>query len=154
MYCRKCGAKLPSKSKFCPDCGEDVIYIEAQSYSQLYANAKQRATGKKDTRRAKKLAELKNPYVVPALGSSIVAFIMGIFPYPPTWGLGTSTWYMALILLVALLADYHCTKARQVNRLYDIKYRYKVKPNQITFATFFSGTTTLVAIYALMMLAF
>ncbi len=155
MYCRKCGTKLPSKSKYCPDCGEDVIYVEAQSYATLYANAKQRANQKvNNNKRNHKLGTLKNPYVIPALGSSIIAFIMGIFPYPPSWGLGTSTWYMALILLVALLADYHCTKARQVNRLFDIRYRYKVKPQYVTIATAFSGTTTLVALYALAMLAF
>jgi len=31
MYCKKCGAKIEEESKYCENCGEEVIKIEEES---------------------------------------------------------------------------------------------------------------------------
>lgn len=149
MYCRKCGAKLSDTAKFCDSCGAEVKVIkqrsDAQKYEERRKNEKTKETKKKD----KKIEDLKNPYVIPALGAAIIAFGLAIFPWPVAWGVGTSLWMRILILLIALLADYHCTKSRQVNNLYNIQYRYRVQPQLVKVATVLATFTTVIALFAL-----
>lgn len=158
MYCRKCGEKLNDKAKYCDNCGEKVIILKQKSdnekYEELRIQEQEKAEKieKKKTKRQKKLDALKNPYVKPALGTAIIAFGLGIFPWPPSWGVGTSLWMRILILIIALLSDYHCTKSRQVNRLYNIQYRYEVQPNIVKVSSILSGLTTVVALFALVMM--
>ncbi|WP_028041803.1 zinc-ribbon domain-containing protein [Candidatus Stoquefichus massiliensis] len=146
MYCRKCGAKLNDTAKFCDSCGEAVIVVKQRSDSQKYEERQTKETKKKSQQ---KIEELKNPYVIPALGTAILAFGLAIFPWPVSWGIGTSLWMRILILLIALLSDYHCTKSRQVNNLYNIQYRYRVQPQLVTTATVLATLTTAVALFAL-----
>lgn len=146
MYCRKCGAKLNDAAKFCDSCGEAVIVVKQRSDSQKYEERQTKETKKKSQQ---KIEELKNPYVIPALGTAILAFGLAIFPWPVSWGIGTSLWMRILILLIALLSDYHCTKSRQVNNLYNIQYRYRVQPQLVTTATVLATLTTAVALFAL-----
>ena len=56
-----------------------------------------------------------------------------------------------LILVVALLSDYHCTQARRVNNMYYTQYRYKVQPNLVNTATTIAVITTIVALFSLFM---
>lgn len=155
MYCRKCGAKLSDTAKFCDSCGEAVVVVKQRSDAQKYAQrneeqkAKKEKAERKKRKREKKLDDLKNPYVIPAIGTAILAFGLGIFPWPSSWGVGTSLWMRILIFVIALLSDYYCTKSRQVNRLYNIQYRYQVKLKVVTTATVLAGVTTVVALFAL-----
>lgn len=157
MYCRKCGAKISDKAKFCDNCGKEVVIVKQRTDSQKYdelREKKQQEKIKKEnkkTKREKKLDKLKNPYVIPAFGTAIIAFGLGMFPWPVSWGVGTSLWMRILILVIALLSDYHCTKSRQVNRLYNIQYRYQVQPSLVKVASILSGVTTAVALFALFM---
>lgn len=151
MYCRKCGAKLNETAKFCDSCGEEVKQVKQRTDAQKY-DERQKEDAKKKKNKAKKeqtLEELKNPYVIPALGTAILAFGLAIFPWPISWGVGTSLWMRILILLIALLSDYHCTKSRQVNNLYNIQYRYRVQPRLVTVATVLATFTTAIALFAL-----
>lgn len=153
MYCRKCGAKISDTAQFCDGCGEEVKKVKQRTDTQKYENRRkedaQQAKSKKKDKQDKTLEELKNPYVIPALGSAILAFGLAIFPWPVSWGVGTSLWMRIAILLVALLSDYHCTKSRQVNNLYHIQYRYRVQPRLVTTATGLATFTTAVALFAL-----
>ncbi|WP_050638211.1 zinc-ribbon domain-containing protein [Candidatus Stoquefichus sp. SB1] len=152
MYCRKCGAKLSDTAKFCDSCGEEVKVIKQRSDSQKYEERQkndQSKESKKKIKQDQKIDELKNPYVIPALGTAILAFGLAIFPWPISWGIGTSLWMRIAILLIALLSDYHCTKSRQVNNLYHIQYRYRVQPQLVKTATILATLTTVVALFAL-----
>lgn len=150
MYCRKCGAKISDKASFCDGCGEKVKVVKQRSDAQKYEERKKDdSLNKKKSKQEKPLEELKNPYIIPALGTAILAFGLAIFPWPVSWGVGTSLWMRILILLIALLSDYHCTKSKQVNNLYNIQYRYRVQPQLVTTATVLAMFTTAVALFAL-----
>lgn len=152
MYCRKCGAKLSDTAKFCDSCGSEVKLIKQRSDAQKYEDRQKYEQTKESKKQAKdnqKIDDLKNPYVIPALGTAILAFGLAVFPWPISWGIGTSLWMRILILLIALLSDYHCTKSRQVNNLYQIKYRYRVQPQLVKTATILATLTTIVALFAL-----
>ena len=156
MYCRKCGSKINDKAKFCDSCGEEVVKVKQRSDVQRFkdrqaeeALEKEVKKSKRELKREKKLEGLKNPYVIPALGAAIVAFTLGIFPYPKAWGIGTSLWLRIVILVIALLADYHCVQARRVNNMYYTQYRYKVQPKQVNVATTLAVITTMVALFSL-----
>lgn len=139
MYCRKCGSKINSNAKFCDRCGQSVVVVNQMQNNQ-------------ENKSRKKVVKEKNPYVIPAMMFAILAFALAIFPYPHHWQIGTSLWLRIIILVLALLADYHSTKARQVNNLYLLKYKYKVKPEMISVATVLGTVTTVVALYSLFMI--
>lgn len=158
MYCRKCGAKINEKAKYCESCGEEIIIIKQKSDSQKFRELKAEEDKQKENKkshkqikREKKLAELKNPYVYPALGSAILSFFLGIFPYPKDWGIGTSLWLRIIILVIALLSIYHCIQARRVNNMYYSQYRYKIQPKYVKIATYLSTITTFVTLFSLFM---
>lgn len=143
MYCRKCGAQIKNNAVYCDTCGEKVVVLKQRSYAQRYADNKAKAGPDKTNR------ELKNPYILPALATSLIAFILAIFPWPRAWGIGTSLWMRILIVGLALLADYHCTKSRQINNLYQKKYQEVVQPNTVKLATGLAVITTIVSMFAL-----
>lgn len=155
MYCRKCGAEISNSAKFCDSCGEQVKVIKQRSDAQKFDDRRKLEQSQKKEKKAKKsqrekkLEELKNPYVIPAFATAVLAFGLGIFPWPRSWEIGTSLWMRVAIVLIALLSDYHCTKAKQVNRLYDIQYRYQVRPKMLTVATVLATITTAISLYAL-----
>lgn len=153
MYCRKCGTKINDTAKFCDSCGESVKIVKQRSDVEKFQDKLEQEEKNKQpkTKKQKKLTDLKNPYVIPALGTAIIAFGLGIFPWPVSWGVGTSLWMRILILVVALLSAYHSRKARQVNKAYEIRYRYQVQPKFVTTATVLSSLTTMVALFALVM---
>lgn len=155
MYCRKCGEKISNKAKFCDACGEGVVIVRQRSDSQKYKDREKEMKYPKEikkTKREKKLENLKNPYVIPALTTAVVAFGLGIFPWPTHWQVGTSLWMRVTILVIALLSDYHCTKARQTNRLYNIQYRYQISPKLVKTATILASITTMTALFSLVMM--
>lgn len=141
MFCRKCGAKLNSDAKFCDHCGEQVVSLEQQSDNEEMESK---------TTEAKRVSEnLKNPYVLPAFYTALVAFTLGMFPYPHSWGIGTSLPMRIIILLIALLSSYHSRKARQVNRMYRLQNLEQVKPGLTKAATVISTITAMVALFTL-----
>lgn len=151
MYCRKCGTKISDTAKFCDSCGEGVRIVRQRSDVEKFQDKLEQEQADKEpkTKKEKKLMDLKNPYVIPAFGTALIAFGLGIFPWPASWGVGTSLWMRILILVVALLSAYHSRKARQVNKAYEIRYRYQVQPKFVTTATVLSSITTIVALFAL-----
>ena len=36
MYCRKCGAEIKETSKFCDNCGCEVVKVKQVSYAEKY----------------------------------------------------------------------------------------------------------------------
>lgn len=153
MYCRKCGAQIADSARFCDKCGEEVILIKQRSYSEKYKEEKQLAKQSRKMKSKQKMDEkykdLKNPYILPGLGTSVLAFTLAIFPYPRSWGIGTSLWLRIVIIVLALLADYHCTKAKQVNNLYESKYHYQIQPNIVKVSFALAVFTTFVSMFAL-----
>lgn len=154
MYCRKCGTKINDNAKFCDSCGEAVVIMKQRSEVEKFQDKISQEEMNKMQQKSKKekrVMDLKNPYVIPAFGTALIAFGLGMFPWPVSWGVGTSLWMRILILVVALLSAYHSRKARQVNKAYEIRYRYQVKPKFVTTATVLSSLTTMVALFALVM---
>ncbi len=150
MYCRKCGSTINEKAKFCDSCGEEVKILRQRSDTQKFEEMNKNKTKKvKKDKREEKYKDLKNPYIIPALGTAVIAFSLAIFPWPVSWGVGTSLWMRIAIVLIVLLSDYHCTKARQMNNLYSIQYNYLVQPQLLKVATTLSVITTIVAMFAL-----
>ena len=141
MFCRKCGEKLNPDAKFCDHCGEQVVLLEQQSDNEEI----ELETKKED----EVSANLKNPYVLPAFYTALVAFTLGMFPYPHSWGIGTSLPMRIIILLIALLSSYHCRKARQVNRMYQLQNLERVRPGLTKAATVISTITAMVALFTL-----
>lgn len=154
MYCRKCGAKINVNAKFCDSCGEQVLKVKQRSEVEKFQAklvGEQNQKDKNLSKKEKKRGDLKNPYVIPALGTAVIAFALGIFPWPASWGIGTSLWMRIVILIIALLSSYHSRKARQVNKAYHIKYRYEVQPKHVKVASVLSSLTAVVALFALVM---
>ena len=153
IYCRKCGAKINDTAQFCDSCGEQVKVVkqrtDTQKYEEREKEKREQSLNNKKSKQKEVLNDLKNPYIIPALGTAVLAFGLAIFPWPVSWGIGTSLWMRILILLIVLLADYHCTKSKQVNNLYHIQYHYRVQPQLVTVATVLSTLTTVVALFAL-----
>ncbi|MFV0394886.1 MAG: zinc-ribbon domain-containing protein [Coprobacillaceae bacterium] len=154
MYCRKCGSKVNDRAKFCDSCGEKIVIVkqrgDVEKFQAKLASEEQDKQ-KNISKKEKKQMDLKNPYVIPALGTAIIAFALGIFPWPASWGVGTSLWMRIIILVVALLSSYHSRKARQVNKAYHIRYRYEVQPKYVKVASVLSSLTAVVALFTLVM---
>lgn len=151
MYCRKCGEQISDKAKFCDSCGESIVLVKQRDDAEKVRD-KAKNSKKKTKHKEEKTETLNNPYVSPAIGSAVLAFILGIFPWPADWEIGTSLWMRILILVLALLGSYHSTKARQMNRLFDIKHHQEVQPKAVKVATGLSSVTLVVALFALFMM--
>lgn len=151
MYCRKCGAKINDSAKFCDFCGEKVMKIKERCYAEKYKEQKILEKNKNqsytDLKKEQKHQELKNPYVIPAMMCACLAFGLGIFPWPASWKIGTSLWMSIVILIISLLSAYHCVKAKQVNRLYDMQYHYQIKPHILKTATLLSTITIMADLF-------
>lgn len=141
MYCRKCGSHLRENAKFCDHCGESIVVIKPKGNMWKY--------GKQEKIKEEKLKSLKNPYVIPAIITAVIAFGLGIFPWPKSWQIGTSFWMKLTILVIALLSDYHCTKSKQVNRLYQIQYSYEIMPRALKTAAILAIITTFAATFSI-----
>ncbi|MCD8027748.1 MAG: zinc-ribbon domain-containing protein [Erysipelotrichaceae bacterium] len=148
MYCRKCGKKIDDKAIFCDKCGEKVITVKQRSYSEKY-NEKRKQEKSKYSKKKQENEELKNPYVFAAFITSVVATVLSFFPWPSSWSIGTSMWMRIVILVIALLSDYHSVKAHQVNNLYSKEYDYKVQPRMLSIATFLGVFITIIALFSI-----
>ena len=151
MYCRKCGNPIDNKTVYCKICGEKIIKLEQKSYEEKYLEKKKKEkNAKSDLKKQDKYCDLKNPYVIPAITVSCIGFILGVFPYPAAWKVGTSLWLSVVILVFALLGAYHSVKATQVNRFYAQKYCYTIKEKTVKVARILSTVTILADLFVFM----
>lgn len=132
-------------------CGEKIIKLEQKSYEEKYLEKKKKEkNAKSDLKKQDKYCDLKNPYVIPAITVSCIGFILGVFPYPAAWKVGTSLWLSVVILVFALLGAYHSVKATQVNRFYAQKYCYTIKEKTVKVARILSTVTILADLFVFM----
>lgn len=149
MYCRKCGMKISDSSKFCDHCGTEVIKVKQKSYSEKYNEKKSKEKSHKVSKLQKHL-DIKNPYISAALFASVVAFILAFFPWNYiSKGIGTSLPMRIAVVCFALLADYHVTKAKQVNNLIYSKHGVRLKENVVSLTNFLSIFITVIGLFAL-----
>ena len=47
MYCRKCGAEIKETSKFCDNCGCEVVKVKQVSYAEKYNENKKKSKKQK-----------------------------------------------------------------------------------------------------------
>ena len=124
MYCRKCGAEIKETSKFCDNCGCEVVKVKQVSYAEKYnenkKKSKNQAQSNKEQERMMKHKDEKNPYIAASLFAT-----------------------------VALLGDYHVTKAKQVNNLIFSKYGFRIKSNVVSMVNVLSVFVTIMGMFAL-----
>ena len=77
----------------------------------------------------------KNPYIAASLVATVVA--------------GTSLPMRIVVVVFALLADYHVTKAKQVNNLIFSKYGFRIKSNVVSMVNILSVFVTIMGMFAL-----
>ena len=128
MYCRKCGAEIKETSKFCDNCGCEVVKVKQVSYAEKYNENKKKS---KNQAQSNKEQERMFPWNV--VGS----------------GIGTSLPMRIAIVVFALLADYHVTKAKQVNNLIFSKYGFRIKSNVVSMVNVLSVFVTIMGMFAL-----
>ena len=46
MYCRKCGAEIKETSKFCDNCGCEVVKVKQVSYAEKYNENKKKSSAR------------------------------------------------------------------------------------------------------------
>lgn len=156
IYCRKCGTQLKDSAKFCDSCGAEVIKVKQRSYQEKYDDnkkkEKEKSLSKKDLKRIEKHKDEKNPYIGAALFATVTAVILVVFPWGYIKeGLGTSLFMRIAVVVFALLADYHCTKAKQVNNLLYSKYGFRIQENTLKIVNIFSVAVTIIGLFALFM---
>ncbi len=151
MYCRKCGMEIKDSAKFCDHCGEKVIIVEQKSYAEKYKeNKSKQAQMNKDQERMTKNANKENPYISAALIATVVALFLAMFPWNLIGsGIGTSLPMRIAIVVFALLADYHVTKAKQTNNLIFSKHGFRIKANVVTVVNAFAVFVTIIGMFAL-----
>ena len=97
-----------------------------------------------------KRPNIKNPYISAALFASVVAFVLAFFPWNYiSNGIGTSLPMRIAVVCFALLADYHVTKAKQVNNLIYSKHGVRLRENVVSLTNFLSIFITIIGLFAL-----
>lgn len=149
IYCRKCGAQLKNNAKFCDSCGCEVVKIKQISYSDQY-KAKKHANRSTTLQKSTQKKDEKNPYIAASMVAVMMALILAMFPWNLIGkGIGTSLPMRIAVIILALLGDYHITKAKQVNNLIFSKYGYRVKENIVSFINVIAVFVTIMGMFAL-----
>ncbi len=149
MNCRKCGHIINDSAQYCDNCGEKVIVVKQKSYDEKYREnkSKQRSDVNKKMEKHK---DEKNPYILAALFATSVSLICTFFPWNIIKaGIGMSLPMRIIIVIFALLGDYHSTKAKQVNNLIYSQYGFRIKPNVVKIVNYLSILATIMGLYAL-----
>lgn len=131
MYCNNCKEKLPAQAQFCGQCGTRVVKEEKVEMKRSVDEG------------------VSTPYTWIAFASALGALGLGLFPWPKSWGVGTSTWMMLLILGLSLVSYYFVLQA---NKFIKTKKDQEIKTRDlklIKFSKFSATLTTLVALAAL-----
>lgn len=149
IYCRKCGAQLKDNAKFCDSCGCEVVKIKQISYADQY-KAKKHANRSTTLQKYTQKKDEKNPYIAASMIAVMMALILVMFPWNLIGkGIGTSLPMRIAVIILALLGDYHITKAKQVNNLIFSKYGYRVKENIVSFINVIAVFVTIMGMFAL-----
>ncbi len=149
IYCRKCGAQLKDNAKFCDSCGCEVVKIKQISYADQY-KAKKHANRSTTLQKSTQKKDEKNPYIAASMIAVMMALILAMFPWNLIGkGIGTSLPMRIAVIILALLGDYHITKAKQVNNLIFSKYGYRVKENIVSFINVIAVFVTIMGMFAL-----
>lgn len=156
MYCRKCGASINDVAMFCDKCGTEVIKVKQRSYSEKYREEKNKQDINKknqtiiENEKKRKHQDQKNPYIAASLIALSMALVLAMFPWNIVGeGIGTSFPMRIAVVVFALLADYHVTKAKQVNNLLDSKYGFKINASTLRIASGLSVFVTIIGLFAL-----
>ena len=159
MYCRKCGAKFDNHLIKCPKCGTEVLEVKQISYDQKYREAKEKEKENRELQKVEypKEAGIKeNPNLNFAIVTSIGTFLFSMIPWPKSWGIGSALWMRILVLVLSLMAIYHCVRATQIcnynkkqGEAYNKKHPqakiYCEKPAMLTLASILATATFLLA---------
>lgn len=158
MYCRKCGKKIRDHAQFCDYCGTEVVIIPQKSYADKYKESKKTAksqahqTSQQQKKQQEKHKDAKNPYIAASLFASIVSLVCAIFPWNLIGeGIGTSLPMRIIVVVFALLGDYHATKAKQTNRYLKNKYGFEIQVNAMKLGYYLSVIMTIMGLFALFM---
>lgn len=143
MYCRKCGELIKENMKHCPNCGIQVVKIEQKSETRQELEAKRQA----------KHPNEKNPYIAAAMIPTFIALVLAVFSWNLIGeGIGTSLAMRIIIVVLALLGDYHITKAKQVNNLLFSKYGFRIKASSVKVIGSVAMFVTAVSLFSLFMI--
>ncbi|MBQ2657660.1 MAG: hypothetical protein IJF87_03695 [Erysipelotrichaceae bacterium] len=160
MYCRKCGAKFDNHLIKCPKCGTEVLEVKQISYDQKYREEKQKEKENREQQRKleypKDAGIKENPNLNFAIVMSFGTFLFSMIPWPKSWGIGSTLWMKILVLVLSLMAIYHCLRATQISNFnkkqaeaYNKKHPkakiYYEKPVALTIASVFATATFLLA---------
>lgn len=158
MYCRKCGAKIKDTAQFCDECGAEVILIQQKSYSEKYKESKELSKKRakdqsyQEQKKRDKYKDIKNPYIAASLLSALIAFLCAIFPWNIIGdGIGTSLPMRIIVVVLALLGDYHATKAKQMNNYIKKQYGFEIQSHALKLGYFLSVFMTVIGLFALFM---
>lgn len=156
IYCRKCGVELKDSAKFCDNCGAEVVIVKQRSYQEKYDEDKEKRKrkdySKKDLERMEKHKDEKNPYIGAALFAAVMAFILSVFPWSLIGeNIGTSLGMRIVVVVFALLADYHCTKAKQTNNLLYSRYGFRIREDTLKVVNVLAVCMTVISLFALFM---
>ena len=157
MYCRKCGAKIDDHAQFCEHCGTEVVIVPQKSYAQKYQEQKhqkksQDKQNKTQQKQQAKHQDVKNPYIGASLFAALISLICAVFPWNLIGsGIGTSLAMRIIIVVFALLGDYHATKAKQTNRYIKQKYGFEIQVNAMKLGYYLSVIMTIMGLFALFM---
>lgn len=157
MYCRKCGAKIDDHAQFCEHCGTEVVIVPQKSYAQKYQEQKhqkksQDKQNKTQQKQQAKHQDVKNPYIGASLFAALISLICAVFPWNFIGsGIGTSLAMRIIIVVFALLGDYHATKAKQTNRYIKQKYGFEIQVNAMKLGYYLSVIMTIMGLFALFM---
>ncbi|UTY39647.1 hypothetical protein NMU03_02120 [Allocoprobacillus halotolerans] len=78
--------------------------------------------------------------------------ICAVFPWNLIGsGIGTSLAMRIIIVVFALLGDYHATKAKQTNRYIKQKYGFEIQVNAMKLGYYLSVIMTIMGLFALFM---
>lgn len=134
MYCRECGRIIEDNAKYCSACGSEVILL-----------------AQPETIKEKKQNTIPNPYTNYAIYITVLGIALSVFPWPRSWGVGTSYWMVIGLIVIGLCGYMLYRKAIQFNKQLLDKHIDKAKLGWLTFVRFgstliiISATVTLVS---------
>ena len=128
----------------------ELLKQEFNSIDENKKKSKNQAQSNKEQERMMKHKDEKNPYIAASLFATVVAIVLAMFPWNVVGsGIGTSLPMRIAIVVFALLADYHVTKAKQVNNLIFSKYGFRIKSNVVSMVNVLSVFVTIMGMFAL-----
>ena len=130
----------------------------SKSYADKYKENKKKTksqahqTSQQQKKQQEKHKDAKNPYIAASLFAAIVSLVCAIFPWNFIGeGIGTSLPMRIIVVVFALLGDYHATKAKQTNHYLKNKYGFEIQVNAMKLGYYLSVIMTIMGLFALFM---